>query len=359
MSLFNLFSRIPEVREESPPTQPPAGSGVLPPSRSAGVSLSSSTATGLIGVYRAVQILSTAAAQLSLDAYRGDTRIDRPLVLRSPSDLMPLSAFLGTTVTSMALHGNAFWKINRTSKSASLELLNPLVCTLDPVTLELTVGLADGKALKLAKGEYAHMALMRRPGYATGLGPIQSAQTALQGAMDLDAYASGFFASGDTPTGILTSDSQLADEEAAEIKANWATRDAHNIAVLGYGMHFEPTMISPRDAQFIESRQYATGDIARLFGIPPHLMSVSNDGQSLTYQNTQQADMQFIRWTLSSYLIEIESAFSQILPLGTVAKFNMDAFLRPDISTRYAAYATGITAGFLTIDEVRAQENLS
>ena len=40
-------------------------------------------------------------------------------------------------------------------------------------------------------------------------------------------------------------------------------------------------------------------------------------------------------------------------------RFNVDGFLRPDTTTRYAAHKTAIEAGFLTIDEVRAIEGLN
>ena len=40
-------------------------------------------------------------------------------------------------------------------------------------------------------------------------------------------------------------------------------------------------------------------------------------------------------------------------------RFNVDGFLRPDTTTRYAAHKVAIEAGFLTIDEVRAIEGLN
>ena len=40
------------------------------------------------------------------------------------------------------------------------------------------------------------------------------------------------------------------------------------------------------------------------------------------------------------------------------ASFLPDALLSTDTSSRYAAYKTGLEAGFLTLDEVRRKENL-
>ena len=57
------------------------------------------------------------------------------------------------------------------------------------------------------------------------------------------------------------------------------------------------------------------------------------------------------------YMREIEAALSELLPDDV--RFNVDGFLRPDTTTRYAAHKVAIEAGFLTIDEVRAIEGLN
>ena len=49
---------------------------------------------------------------------------------------------------------------------------------------------------------------------------------------------------------------------------------------------------------------------------------------------------------------------TRLLPRPQFAKFNVDAFLRADLATRYSSYKTGIEAGFLEINEARAWENL-
>jgi phage portal protein BeeE len=57
-------------------------------------------------------------------------------------------------------------------------------------------------------------------------------------------------------------------------------------------------------------------------------------------------------------MIRFEQAFSDLLPRGQVAKFNVDAFLRADTLTRYQAHEIGLRSGFLTTDEARALEDL-
>src|SRR5690625_6951542 len=127
-------------------------------------------------------------------------------------------------------------------------------------------------------------------------------------------------------------------------------------AVLGNAVSYQPQMLSPQDAQFLESRQFSTTEIARLFGIPSHLMLAVVEGNSQTYMNVADADLTFVRWTLTQYLREIEEAFTVLLPRGQSARFNLDAVLRPSTKDRYSTHKIALEAGFLTVDEVRAIE---
>ena len=43
---------------------------------------------------------------------------------------------------------------------------------------------------------------------------------------------------------------------------------------------------------------------------------------------------------------------------GQTAKFKYDSMLKTDTASRYSAYATALSSGFLTVDEVRDRENL-
>ena len=66
--------------------------------------------------------------------------------------------------------------------------------------------------------------------------------------------------------------------------------------------------------------------------------------------------MAYLRHTLTAYLRPIEDALSFLLPRGQQARFNYEGFLRSSTEQRYASYATAITSGFLTVDEVREIE---
>jgi HK97 family phage portal protein len=83
-----------------------------------------------------------------------------------------------------------------------------------------------------------------------------------------------------------------------------------------------------------------------------------------THTNISEQQRQFYIDTLMAILTSYEQELTYKLLMdselqeGYYCKFTVDALTRADIKTRYEAYRTGISAGFLTPNEVRAWEEL-
>jgi HK97 family phage portal protein len=349
----------PEQRSQDI-TIPPAPGGVIPP-RPAGDGVTTTSALSLAEVYRAISIIQAAVGQLTPDVWRGNTPAVVPSWLRRPDMKTSRSGFLAQTATSLATSGNAFWRVMRDDSTAPVQALivqNPfdVMVNVNGRGETISYGIA-GYDREFRPWEMSHMKLLEVPGSARGLGPIQAARQDIKGALDLRDYASEFFDTGDVPNGILSTAQPLTDIQADAYRTRWEGR-GHGTAVLGSGLQYVSNLLSPEDAQFLQSRDFSAVQIARLFGIPARLMLV-DAGSSNDYQNTQDSDLSFIRWGLSSYYRPIEEAFSDLLPRGTTAQMNLDAFTRPAITQRYAAHAVALGYGFLTVNEVRAIEGLA
>lgn len=343
---------VAETRSEVPPVVDP----LVIPGRSE-VPVSDGSLLRTIAVYRAVQLLTLGASQLSIDVWRGTDLIERPSLVRRPDiKLRDLSAFTKRTVASLALTGNAYWRVTRNARNeaSNLEVLNPHECTPQADGRLAVAGLRT----PLDATEFQHLGLLWVPGDLKALGPIQAARIELTGAVKTTTYGSEFHDSGDIPSGVLKTDQMLSPAQAANYKTQWHARQAHEVAVLGQGLDYKPVLLSPKDAQFIETRQFDNTAIARLFGIPPHMFLAAVEGSSLTYSNMAQADLSFVRWTLSDYTREIETALTAVLPSTQTARFNLDGVIRPDTLTRYQAHKLGIEAGWLLKSEVREIEGL-
>jgi HK97 family phage portal protein len=338
-------------------------SGIIPPPRSATSGVTTNDALSLASVYRSVSIISTAMKQLGIHAYRDDIKVTpTPLWMRQPDAKVTREVWMEQTVNSLALAGNAYWLIARNPRgeTVNLEVLNPFDVMIQTDDYGNALYYVYRGITQYSLNDIQHLAMMRVPGNVYGLGPIQAAQKELLNARDTRDYASVWFTDSGIPNGVLKSDQMLSPDQAAAAKDAWnLTAGAKNgVAVLGNGLNYQPMYLNPKDAMFIEAQGFNIQTIARLFGIPANMLLASVDGNSMTYTNMEQEQMAFVRYTLSQYIVEIESAMSHVASRGTQVKMNVDSLLRSDTLTRYQAHQIAIASGWLTIDEVREIEDL-
>lgn len=362
VGIKNFLFGPTEDRDITPPPSDPS-SALKPPSRdSSPRAVGTGEAFGLSMVYRAISIHAVAVKQMSIKAYRGDEEVSAPAWLRRPDVNLSRAAFLEQTVVGLASTGNAYWKISRDNQGriTNLENLNPLDMTVNTNLVGKVTGYTDSSGKTYSTDDIKHLTLLKVPGKAEGLGPIQAAQVELRGAIDTRDYAGNWFHDSGVPNGVLKSDQVLSPDQAKAAKDSWnTTAGARNgVAVLGNGLTYTPVYLNPEDAQFVQNQQFNVTQIARLFGVPSSLMLAPVEGNSQTYQNVEQDWLGYVRFSLMQYLVEIEDALTSLLPGTREAKFNVEALLRSDTTTRYNSYKTAIEGGWMTIDEVRRIENL-
>lgn len=367
---MNRFSRA--LRELTRRAGNPAGTmppGVMPPTRREAPFEPAS----LVSVYRAIDIITSAVAQLPLRVERHGVEVpasEIPDIIKAPSLSFTRSDFLEQIALSLALTGNAYILAKRIGgKIVELVVLNPheVLPTQDETSGVITYSY---RGRDYSQADIQHLKFMVLPGSLKGLGAIQAARAEIQGAINLRDYAAQWFNGTGQPSGILSTDQALTAEDAKQIRDTWnnidpatgkplpATANPSNIKVTGKGVKYEPIVLNPRDAQFIESRNFNTLEIARLFGIPATLMLTSTEGSSMTYSNIEQDWIGFVRFTLTKYLRKIEEALTTFTPRGQTVRFQISALLRSDTLTRYQAHQIALSAGFMTLNEVRAIESL-
>jgi hypothetical protein len=164
------------------------------------------------------------------------------------------------------------------------------------------------------------------PGQVLGLSPIDHARQAVGLGLGAERYAARFFGQSAIPSGVLTSDQDIKQERADQLKARW--REAHaaqrDIAVLGSGAKFQAVTIPPEQAQFLETTRANVATIARYFSVQPELIG-GESGGSLTYANVEQRALDFLTFGLRSWLVRLETALSGLLSSTTTVKFNAAA----------------------------------
>lgn len=314
----------------------------------------------LDSVYRALAILEGSISQLTLDRYSHGLGRPRgaaaPMIQRILPAGQTLPGFLGEITQSLAQTGNAWLRVPRTGTPGPVRVLDPTRCS---ARIDAATGIKTITYDSLDATDIRQLQLTHVPGEPLGQGPIQAWADGLRGAIDAHQYAASWTRRGGRPTGILTTDQTLSADMAKEWKAaaNKTMTPEGGVAVLGNGLTYKQCYLTPAELQLLDVRKVNVISVARIFGIPARLMLTSGDGDSKTYANMEQESILFVRHTLMPYMREIEAVLSDLLPDDV--RFNVDGFLRPDTTTRYAAHKVAIEAGFLTVDEVRAIEGLN
>lgn len=329
---------------------------------------------GMAAVYRAIQVITTAAAQLPLTVERAGQTLPTdktPGVIRRPDPRMGRSEWITHMVAGLALHGNAYARIERDAAGQVIALrpLDPrkVWINVNPSTHSLRFGV-EGEILTSADVLHAHLQ-PATVGEPLGLGPIQAARLDLVGARQVRDFAAQWFDGTGQPTGILSSPTATY-EDALRVRNAWnmldddgnplpSTANPTGIKILPKAFSYQRIPISPKEAQWIESQDFSILQIARLFGIPSTLALASPAGGSMTYSNVEQDWIAFTRFTLMAYLRPLEEALSEATVRGQDVRFNLEGLLRSDTKTRYDSYAVALANGFMTVAEVRALENRS
>ena len=344
--------------------------GIIPPSRSEALPVTSSEAPLIPAVHRALTIITTSVMQLSLDVERGGHKLspdEVPAIIRRPNLEMTRSEFLEQVTMSLAATGNAYLLRQQVGREVNqLEVLNPHEV--------MPYRNRAGRIRYAHHGhtyppdELEHTKLLSMPGSLYGVGPIQAAQGTMRTARDMRDFSANWFETG-TPSGVLSSEDKLTAEEARTYRRFWNNLDEHGqplseeenpsrVKVMGRGLKYQPIALSPKDALWVDAQNFSTLEIARIFGVPSSLMMTAIDGNSMTYANVEQEWLGYVRFGLMAYLRRIEEALTSITPRGQTVRFNVEALLRSDTRSRYQAHQTALDAGFLTINEVRQIENL-
>lgn len=322
------------------------------------IALSQDTALSVGAVYRCVSIIANTISQLPLVVRRGDEEVSTSLAQR-PDVNINTNDFWGSTATSLALTGNAYWWVsrNQAGEVKNLEVLNPrsvVVSKDDRVGAPLRY---DYNGKRVNTKNIKHVRLLVLPGALKGVGPLQAGANDIENARKLVAYSNQFLENGGIPTGVLSSEQFLNQEQATAYREAWdEAQKERGLAVLGAGLTYSPISLTPEDLMLLENQKFSTLQVARLFGVPPIFLGAGIEGSSLTYSTTETLGILFLQTTLTDYLVSVEEAFTDLLPRGQKATFRLDSLLRSDLKTRVDAYATLIDKQVVTPQEVRLLE---
>lgn len=363
---MSLLSRLWEPREQRAVTS----SALVPPPNSAqpipsdlGMAVGDLRALQLVAVQACVRLLGDSIASLPLDAFekRGSVRnrVHSELISR-PTQMLTDFEWKFQMVSALALRGNSYQLVTARDAREHATALEPL----HPDQVSIDVDRETGQIRYRVDGKIAptanvvHIKRFVFPGWLQGLSPISAAAQTVGLSIAAEQYGAAYFRDSAHPSAVLSSDQNMDDDQTQRIMKTWV--DTHGgrrlPAVLSGGMKYQPIAIAPGEAQFLETRQFQTGEIARLFGIPPHM--IGDTAKSTSWgTGIEQQSIGFAEYTLRPWLTCIESALSKLLPRDQFVQFNIDALLRGDLKARYEAYTQARMASWLSVNEIRELED--
>ncbi len=198
-----------------------------------------------------------------------------------------------------------------------------------------------------------------------GLSVVENCSRTLGTSIAADKLAARFYQNGSMLGGIIKVKAPLASQtQADEIRRRWLVKhsgvqNSGDVAVLDAETDYQPVTIPPDQLQFLESRGWQTREVARMFGIPPHLVG---DVEKSTSWGTgiEQQNVGFVAYTISEWTSRIEQRFTReiINVRKQYAEFDLDHLLRGAMQDRFDAYSSAIQAGWMTRNEARGKENM-
>ena len=343
----------------------------------AGVVVNERNTMGLPAVLQALRVLTGVFASTPLLYYRrtGDGRERAEtdpvweLLHDRPNRTQSAFAFKELLLADVLLSGNFYAYVSRDwrGRPVALTRLKPgnvsVAAYFDRasgIELFYDATLPDNSHERFPARDIWHVAGPTRDG-EVGLNPLAYMRDALGGAIATADYTSRYWANNARPPVVLHTDAKVPQEAKDRLRESWRTRfgglDGDSIAVLDQGLKPEFITHDHQQSQLLETREFQVLDVARAFGVPPHLLF---DLSRATFSNIEHQSLEFVTFHLGPHYDRVASAAAgQFAEPGHYFEFLTDALVKGDIKTRWEAYRIQRETGVMSADEIRSRENLN
>ncbi len=375
---MGILSRI-EQRSTVHPRDPVLAEWFGTANSATGLAVTADSAMRVTAVYRAVSILAQTYASLPLGVYRqldnGGKDRDRkhPLdavLTRQPNRWQTSFEWREMMSGHFALRGRCYSEIVSTGTRHVSELVplhpervRPFRAPDGRIAFEYMP--LDGPSRIILQHEmhFMHGLAVGADGI-TPLSPIGACREAIGLALATEEHGARLFANGTRLGGVLKMSGRLKDDlTRTQLLKSWkeaysGVRNAGRTALLEEGMDWQALGMTNEDAQFLESRKMQVAEIARIFGVPLHMLSELDRS---TNNNIEHQGMEFVTHTVRPGAVRREEAMERDLLAGNDSLthciwFDLDGLMRGDSAARGAFNGTMLQNGVFSRNEVRITE---
>lgn len=344
----------------------PTGDGIPPRPKAGRGHVSRSDAMRNSAVWACLRLRNDLISTMPIDVFRRlddiQVEVKKPPVLVEPGGReWPMHHWLYATGVSLDRSGNTTGLI-----TARDGLGLPAVIELqDMASVSLIV--RDGKIHQWRIGgklydpaDVWHEKQFTEAGFHLGLSPIAHAAWTLDLQRSAEEFQRDWFDGTTVPSGTLKNSEKVVNpKESAEIKNRFkASVGNGDLFVHGRDWEYKPIQGIASDANYLSTTQATVPEIARYLGCPADVIDAAVSGQSITYANIGERNLQLLIHNLGPAITRREHALSRGLLAGPrFVKFNRDALLAMDPKTRAAVLGQQVKDRILAPSEARAIQN--
>lgn len=294
-----------------------------------------------------------------------------------PNPYMTASSFWSTVEHNRNHYGNAYVWIQGAGRKMKLWILpsdqvevwydNAKILADQPDIYYLYS--AGGKVYKFGSEEILHFKSSNTLDGLIGISVQDQLKSTIGGSVKSQRMVNKMYESGFTAKAVLNYTGSLSDENTrafvsgieAYAKGDLKSSGVENIIPIPIGSTLTPLNVKLADNQFIEVKQYTSGQIAAAFGIKPYQY---NDLTKSSYASAEAQQLSFYVDTLL-YIVkqyEEELTYKLLTPTecenGYHFKFNVAVILRADLATQIDTLSKGVANFIYTPNEARAMLDL-
>jgi HK97 family phage portal protein len=219
----------------------------------------------------------------------------------------------------------------------------------------------DGSKTPLADWEVLHIPSPISDDGIWGRGVVEQARLSIGFGIATENQGASYFGNSARPKIVLSGMKFRDKSDREDFRRQWdevhgGPENANKVGILPPDVKLESLNFSAEDSQFLETRQHNIEEIARWYGVPPHLI-----GHLLrsTYNNIEHQSLEFVKYGLMRWLVPWEQELNRKLLSADERRtlyfrHVVDGLERGDLQTRTNALKEQFFNGKITLDEWRA-----
>ena len=332
-------------------------------------------------IYAAVDRKSKAIAQLPLRLYKNDTVKENKCVFKrkrvvnndisyifdtAPNNNMTPYIFWRTVTAQKETYGNAYVYIKRNNigEVVELNILDPSKVSIYLDELgEVYYKPYNDKNIYLHNLDILHFSSIYVSGYK-GISFLECLRTQLNFKENVIKMNSEQMEKSIKAGATLKLPSNLSMEKMKEYKEQFEksySQGFNGLIVLDSGMIFEQIKYDVNDLKQSDINKITAKEVSSVSGLPLFMLG---EGESSRYVNMEHQTIDFIQNCIAPDVVLIEQELNrkllseQQIKEGYYFKFNINALMRSDMSSRSKFYREMVSMGAMTLNEVRSLEDL-